>query len=201
MQKKKSQVVGFLLTLLLGPFGLFYSSPPAALGLILLAATTFFFIEQAAALFVAWPVSILISIWTVARHRDSMPSITDHKTDNSQVVSARGNEISQGSTQPIANPESENGHAVSVHGDEISRHPAGQIAEIEGQRLGILDLGKDLSSELRAQIDKNILTHGEPFKAGGILGSACLPVMGTGSTVASSLFAGNIFSQLPTPQR
>ena len=198
MQKKKSQVVGFLLTLLLGPFGLFYSSPPAALGLIILA-TTFLFTEQPMALFAAWPVSILVGIWTVARHRGSTPSITNPKTDNSQVVSSRDNEILQDSTPPVANPETGNSQVVSVHGDRISRHPVGQITKIEGQRLGIIDLGTDLSSELRAQIDTNILTHGEPFKSGGVLGPACLPVIGTGSAVVSSLFASHIFLATANP--
>ena len=79
------------------------------------------------------------------------------------------------------------------------RHPVGQITTIEEQRLGIIDFGTELSRDLRLQISKNILTHGEPFKSGGILGSACLPVLGASSTVASSLFAGNIFLATANP--
>ena len=80
-----------------------------------------------------------------------------------------------------------------------NRYPVGQILTIEEHKLGIIDLGKDISRNLRNQIDRNILTHGEPFKSGGVLGSACLPVIGAGSTVASSLFAGNVFLATANP--
>ena len=79
------------------------------------------------------------------------------------------------------------------------RHPIGQITTIEEQRLGIIDFGTELSRDLRLQISKNILTHGEPFNSGGTLGSACLPVLGAGSAMASSLFAGNVFLATANP--
>lgn len=63
----------------------------------------------------------------------------------------------------------------------------------------MIDLGTNLSRELRKEIDTSILTHGEPFRSGGILGRECLPVIGVGSTVASSLFAGNIFFASANP--
>ena len=81
----------------------------------------------------------------------------------------------------------------------VARHPVGQIATIEGQRLGIIDFGTALSRDLRKEIDTNILTHGEPFGTGGILGPACLPVVGAGSTIVSSLFAGNLFLATANP--
>ena len=80
-----------------------------------------------------------------------------------------------------------------------TREPIGQIINIGDQRLGIVDLGTELSGQLRSQISRNILTRGEPFCSGGILGSACLPVIGTGSAAASSLFAGNIFLATANP--
>ena len=79
------------------------------------------------------------------------------------------------------------------------REPVGQIMTIDGQDLGIVDLGTNLSQDLRSLIDKNILVHGEPFSSGGVLGPACLPVIGTGSTVASSLLAGNVFMATANP--
>ena len=75
---------------------------------------------------------------------------------------------------------------------EVPMDPVGQIAEIGGQKLGIVDLGQLMSRDLRVRIHKNILTHGEPFKSGRVLGTAALPVVGAGSAVASSLAAGNI---------
>ena len=81
----------------------------------------------------------------------------------------------------------------------VPKHPVGQIATVEEQRLGIIDLGTALSRDLRMELDKNILTHGEPFGSGGILGTACLPVVGVGSTVAASLFAGNVFLATANP--
>ena len=81
----------------------------------------------------------------------------------------------------------------------VSQHPVGQITTIGEQNLGIVDLGTDVSNELRLLIDKNILTRGEPFQSGGMLGSACLPLLGVGSAVSSSLFAGNIFLATANP--
>ena len=82
---------------------------------------------------------------------------------------------------------------------QVPRHPIGQIATVEGQRLGIIDLGTDLSRDLRKEMNYNILTHGEPFGSGGILGPACLPVVGASSAIASSLFAGNLFLATANP--
>ncbi len=95
--------------------------------------------------------------------------------------------------------DTNNSQVVPVSGNEIPQHPVGQIMTIDEQDFGIIDLGTDLSSELRSEIDKNILTHGEPFTSGGVLGPACLPVLGAGSTVVSSLFAGNLFLATANP--
>lgn len=88
---------------------------------------------------------------------------------------------------------------MALFKNRVPKRPVGQIVTIQDQKLGIVDLGRDMSRALRDQIDANILTHGEPFKSGGVLGSACLPVLGAGSAAASSLFAGNVFLATAKP--
>lgn len=84
---------------------------------------------------------------------------------------------------------------------EVPTHPVGQITTVGEQQLGIIDLGTNISRALRPQFDKNILTHGQPFQTGGVLGTACLPVLGVGSAVAStsSLLSGHIFLATANP--
>ena len=118
-------------------------------------------------------VGWIVSVWAAVKHRAHAPRCSNHTTSGSQVVAVCDNEVSQ--------------------------HPVGQIAIIGEQHLGIVDLGTDVSSELRLLMDKNLLTHGEPFQSGGMLGSTCLPLLGVGSTVSSSLFAGNIFLATVNP--
>ena len=115
----------------------------------------------------------IVMLWAAVKHRAHAPRSSNHTTSGSQVV------------------------AVRDHG--VSQHPVGQITTIGEQNLGIVDLGTDVSNELRLLIDKNILTRGEPFQSGGMLGSACLPLLGVGSAVSSSLFAGNIFLATANP--
>ena len=82
---------------------------------------------------------------------------------------------------------------------EVPTHPVGQITTVGEQQLGIIDLGTNISRALRSQFDEHILAHGEPFQTGGVLGTACLPVLGVGSAVSSSLFAGNVFLATANP--
>ena len=70
---------------------------------------------------------------------------------------------------------------------------------IEGQDIAIIDLGCKVGSVLVPDIERNILTHGKPFESGGLLGPACLPILGAGSAVASSLLAGNVFLATANP--
>ena len=79
------------------------------------------------------------------------------------------------------------------------KKPTGQIVTIDDRELAILDLGSAISRDVRALIDGNTLTHGEPFRTGGVLGASCLPVLGAGSAAASSLFAGNVFLATANP--
>ena len=70
---------------------------------------------------------------------------------------------------------------------------------VEDRELAVIDLGSVISRDVRSLIDKNMLTHGEPFRSGGVLGASCLPILGTGSAAASSLFAGNVFLATAKP--
>ena len=78
-------------------------------------------------------------------------------------------------------------------------NPVGQLAEIDGQEVGVIDLGASISSTIRIQMNENTLRRGEPFASGGVLGTAALPVIGAGSTAASSLLAGNVFLATANP--
>lgn len=73
------------------------------------------------------------------------------------------------------------------------------MLKVDGRELGVVDLGSAWSRDVRALINRNILTDGEPFRSGGVVGTACLPVLGTASTAASSLLAGNVFLASANP--
>ena len=79
------------------------------------------------------------------------------------------------------------------------KKPVGQIVTIDDRELGVVDLGSEISRDVKALIERNTLTHGEAFGTGGVLGPACLPVLGAGSAVASSLLAGNVFLATANP--
>ena len=63
---RKSQLKGFLLTLLFGPIGLFYSSVPLALVFLVLAVIVGVNSFGSAMLF--WPLSIVVGVFTVKRY-------------------------------------------------------------------------------------------------------------------------------------
>ena len=79
------------------------------------------------------------------------------------------------------------------------KKPGGQIVTIDDRDLAVVDLGTSISRDVRALIDGNTLTNGEPFRTGGMLGASCLPILGAGSAAASSLFAGNVFLATANP--
>lgn len=68
---KKSYIFQFLLTLLLGPVGLFYSSTPAALGFIL-ASLVLVPVSLGLAVVLIWPICILVGFSMVARHNHKL---------------------------------------------------------------------------------------------------------------------------------
>ena len=74
--------------------------------------------------------------------------------------------------------------------------PVGQIVAHEGhQPVAVVDLGRDISVALRASWNEE-----RPFESGGVIESAWLqPLLGAGSTAASSLLAGNVFVATADP--
>ena len=78
---------------------------------------------------------------------------------------------------------------------DIPRNPVGQILTHEGRSMALVDLGRDASNALRASWSTE-----QPFQSGGVVESAwLLPMLGTGSTAASSLMAGNVFLATANP--
>lgn len=63
----KSQIIGFILTAIFGPLGLFYSSVPAGIAMLILAVIVGSATFVLGAFFV-WPLCILLSFITVHRH-------------------------------------------------------------------------------------------------------------------------------------
>lgn len=75
------------------------------------------------------------------------------------------------------------------------RNPVGQVLTYEGRSVALVDLGQDASAALRASWPTD-----QPFQSGGVVESAwLLPMLGTGSTAASSLMAGNVFLATANP--
>ena len=78
---------------------------------------------------------------------------------------------------------------------DIPRNPVGQILTHDRRSIALVDLGRDASDALRAS-----WPTGQPFQSGGVVESAwLLPMLGTGSTAASSLMAGNVFLATANP--
>ena len=82
----------------------------------------------------------IVMLWAAVKHRAHAPRSSNHTTSGSQVV------------------------AVRDHG--VSQHPVGQITTIGEQNLGIVDLGTDVSNELRLLIGFGLPTrHNEPLRS------------------------------------
>ena len=75
--------------------------------------------------------------------------------------------------------------------------PVGQILTHEGYAtIALVDLGREASDTLRAS-----WPAARPFQSGGVIESTWLPpLLGVGSTTASSLLAGNVFLATVNPQ-
>lgn len=89
---KKSQLTSFILTLLFGPLGLFYSTIAGAIAMIV-AAILFGSITLGLALLIIWPLSILLGIFAVMRHNKQV-RLQDRRHD--ELVQA----TRQGATTP-----------------------------------------------------------------------------------------------------
>ncbi|MCY4574746.1 MAG: hypothetical protein OXF01_18370 [Gemmatimonadetes bacterium] len=73
--------------------------------------------------------------------------------------------------------------------------PIGQILTREERSLALVDLGRDASKALRASWSTD-----QPSQSGGAIDSSwLLPMLGAGSTAASSLMAGNVFLATANP--
>ena len=73
--------------------------------------------------------------------------------------------------------------------------PVGQSLVYEQRTFAFVDLGRDASAALRAS-----WSNSRPFASGGVIDSTWLePVIGAGSTAASSLLAGNVFLATANP--
>ena len=79
---------------------------------------------------------------------------------------------------------------------EVPQDPVGQMLTRDGYpNIAVVDLGREASEALRAS-----WPAARPFQSGGVVDSAWLqPLLGAGSTAASSLFAGNVFLATANP--
>ena len=67
---RKSQYKGIILTLICGPFGLFYSSIPVAVALVVVGSIIGFLSSEVP--LSLWPISIVVSLFTVRRHNSNV---------------------------------------------------------------------------------------------------------------------------------
>ena len=78
---------------------------------------------------------------------------------------------------------------------QVPREPVGQVLTYEGRSIALVDLGRDASEALRVS-----WPTARPFHSGGVVESAWMvPMLGAGSTAASSLLAGNVFLATANP--
>ena len=75
----KSQLSGFLLTLILGPLGLFYSSWVPALILCVIATSTVLTIVVP---IICWVLAIIISFGAVSRHNEKVITTANLSNNN-----------------------------------------------------------------------------------------------------------------------
>ena len=80
---------------------------------------------------------------------------------------------------------------------QVPQGPVGQILTHEGYaKIALVDLGREASDALRAS-----WPAAHPFQSAGVIESTWLPpLLGAGSTAASSLLAGNVFLATVNPQ-
>lgn len=78
---------------------------------------------------------------------------------------------------------------------DIPRDPVGQTLMYEGRQIALVDLGRVPSDLLRKSWSTN-----HQFESGGFIENAWLmPLLGGGSSAASSLLAGNVFLATANP--
>jgi hypothetical protein len=71
---RKSQSIGFILTMLFGPLGLFYSSWLVALIICIIASVCIItgILNIITVVAVCWPVAIIISLVSIGKHNESV---------------------------------------------------------------------------------------------------------------------------------
>ena len=115
---KKSQLFQFLLTLFLGPLGLFYSSIAAGIGFVL-AAFSFGAFTYGLGALLLWPISILVGFFTVSKynglidkedkkHQELLQASKDKNKNNLKVNLTKKDEIPQEKLQVSKEVEKEN---------------------------------------------------------------------------------------------
>ncbi len=79
---------------------------------------------------------------------------------------------------------------------EAPQDPVGQVLTHGAYgKVAVVDLGREVSDAVRAS-----WPTARPFRSGGVIESAWLqPLLGAGSTAASSLLAGNVFLATANP--
>ena len=100
---RKSQLKAFLLTLLFGPIGLFYSSVPLALVFLVLAIIVGAISLGAAVLF--WPLSIVISFFTVKKRNSKgrvKPKNVKTKEESKKIVGLKKSNASKSGVEELA---------------------------------------------------------------------------------------------------
>ena len=100
---RKSQLKGFLLTLLFGPIGLFYSNVPLALVFLVLAIIVGAISLGAAVLF--WPLSIVISFFTVKKRNSKgrvKPKNVKTKEESKKIVGLKKSNASKSGVEELA---------------------------------------------------------------------------------------------------
>ena len=100
---RKSQLKGFLLTLLFGPLGLFYSNVPLGLVFLVLAIIVGAISLGAAVLF--WPLSIVISFFTVKKRNSKgrvKPKNVKTKEESKKIVGLKKSNASKSGVEELA---------------------------------------------------------------------------------------------------
>ena len=100
---RKSQLKGFLLTLLFGPIGLFYSNVPLALVSLVLTIIVGANSLGAAVLF--WPLSIIISVFTVKRRNSKggvKPKKVKQREESKKIAGLKRSKASKNGAEELA---------------------------------------------------------------------------------------------------
>ena len=104
---KKSFGVQFLLAVIFGPIGLFYSSVAGAVAMLLVPVLLFPSLSFASVL-ITWPVSLVIGMIAVSQHNQRIDTEARRHDEILRALSTQGNRLgsAQDHTPSIAVPKS-----------------------------------------------------------------------------------------------